>query len=238
MEGVFGSNHLDYLEALARLVAESYLDWQGTDTSKQLACLLMITNYRKGEQIPRYPPHDVLLSRFSAPGRTDNLRLFIESLHSATPYSPCTTPVGDLAPITITELCVETHHRGRYLVARVITPPRRMMGTVVLIEDSQKNIALLDLRHLHLEKAQSPTDLIDLGCLLLIKEPFFRYHIEGDYGLRVDHLSDIVVLNDRDSRLPISWRNIVGGVMVTADALKLKGNVCMSQKKYREAIQV
>lgn len=44
------------------------------------------------------------------------------------------------------------------------------------------------------------------GTVMLIKEPYLKMMADGDYGLRVDHLSDIRLIPEHDPLVPSVWR--------------------------------
>ncbi|KAL1799689.1 hypothetical protein ACET3X_000031 [Alternaria dauci] len=152
-------------------------------------------------------------------------------------YPPCTTSLENLEPIKIEDLRLETHHRGRYLLLRVITPPNRMTGILVLVEDEYGDVAMLQLYQQGDEVSRPATSVVDKGIVLLVKEPFFKITASGDYSLRVDHLSDIVFLTSHDTRIPRSWQRRSLEVGKSANTLKLEGNSHVGKGEYWQAIE-
>jgi hypothetical protein len=55
------------------------------------------------------------------------------------PYLPSIAPLGELKQTFINDLRLETHHRGKYLLLRSITPPNRMTAIMVIVEDERKD---------------------------------------------------------------------------------------------------
>ncbi|KAH8642619.1 hypothetical protein IG631_00082 [Alternaria alternata] len=152
-------------------------------------------------------------------------------------YSPCTTALINLKPIKIEGLRLETHHRGKFLLLRVVTPPSRMTGILVLVEDEHGDVVILQLYQQEDEVSRPATSVVDEGTVIIVKEPFFKVTASGDYSLRVDHLSDIVFLNSDDTRIPQSWRPRLLEIGRSANTLKLKGNAHVGKGEHWQAIE-
>lgn len=152
-------------------------------------------------------------------------------------YLPCTTPLAQLKSIAIRDLKLETHHRGKYLLLRVITPPNRMTAILVLAEDDYGDVVVLQLYQQEEESIREATDIVDVGTILLVKEPFFKVMASEDYGLRVDHLSDIVHIDKDDPVVPKGWYPKISEVEDSAESSKIKGDSAMGAGKYWKAIE-
>jgi hypothetical protein len=152
-------------------------------------------------------------------------------------YLPCTASLDNLKPITIGSLKLETHHRGSYLLLRAITPPKRMTGILVLVEDEHRDATLLQLYQQEENDNRPATDVVEEGSILLVQEPFFKIMASGGYGLRVDHLSDVISLAKEDPKVPQSWRPRRQEIERSAHSLKLQGNTFMEQGNYWRAIK-
>jgi len=152
-------------------------------------------------------------------------------------YPPCTTPLDGLKPVMIEDLRLETHHRGRYLTLRAITPPNRMTAILVIAEDEDGDVTLLQMYQQEDEASHPAVDVVDKGSILIVKEPFFKLTASGDYSLRVDHLSDIVFLANDDTKTPASWRPRQREMRRTAESLKLEGNTLIGKERYWRAIE-
>lgn len=79
-------------------------------------------------------------------------------------------------------------------------------------------------------------DIINVNTIFLVKEPYFKLTADGKYGLRMDHLSDVVHLNNDDARIPEVWRSHSTKAEHTAESLKIKGNAAVGKCKYWNAI--
>ncbi|KAF1808573.1 hypothetical protein P152DRAFT_468937 [Eremomyces bilateralis CBS 781.70] len=131
---------------------------------------------------------------------------------------------------------LETHHRGMYLLLRSLTPPQRMTGVQVLMEDEEDDVMLLQLYLQEDETIRPAIDVVTVGTILLVKEPYFKVTANGQCGPRVDHLSDIIHIQRDDTRVPYAWRLQLIDLNQSAETLKLEGNSAMAAKEYRDVI--
>ena len=152
-------------------------------------------------------------------------------------YLPCTTPMTQLRPVTIKDLQLETHHRGTYLLLRSLTPPQRMTAIMALMEDKNGDAILLQLYQQEDEDTRAADNIVTVGTILLIKEPYFKLMGDGEYGLRVDHLSDVVHLEKNDDRIPKAWQPNTVENELSAELLKIQGNSYMKESRYWDAIK-
>lgn len=152
-------------------------------------------------------------------------------------YPPCVTPIAQLRRIMIKDFQLETHHRDTCLLLRSITPPSRMTAIMALMEDENGDVMMLQLYQQEDEDTRAAMDIIDVGTLLLIKEPYFKVMGDGEYGLRVDHLSDIIHLEKNDDRIPDAWQPRLIEIERSAESLKRKGNQAIQEGRYWDAIK-
>lgn len=152
-------------------------------------------------------------------------------------YLPCSTPMAKLKPVAIKNLQLETHHRGTYLLLRSITLPCRMTALMAVMEDENEDAILLQLYQQEDESDRSAADIISVGPVLLVKEPYFKVMGDGEYGIRVDHLSDVIHLKRDDVRIPKVWQPRLAEIQLSAESLKSQENRSMGKKKYWDAIK-
>ena len=152
-------------------------------------------------------------------------------------YLPCTTPLAQLTPTAIRHLRLETHHRGTYLLLRVITPPNRMAAIIVLAEDDRNDVVILQLYQQDRENDREATDVVDVGTILLVKEPYYKVTAMGDYSLRVDHVSDVVHVDKNDPKIPKAWRQRLHDGEESAELPKTRGDSAIKERKYWPAIR-
>ena len=151
-------------------------------------------------------------------------------------YLPCITPVAQLRPIAIRDLQLETHHRGTYLLLRSITQPSRMTAIMALMEDENRDVIMLQLYQQEDEDIREATNIVSVGTILLVKEPYFKVMVDGEYGLRVDHISDVIHVNEDDAKIPEALRPQLTEIERSAESLKIKGNMAMRESRYWDAI--
>lgn len=152
-------------------------------------------------------------------------------------YSPCISPFCDLAKVMIKDLLLETHHRGTYLLLRSITPPDRMTAVMAIVEDENKDALMLQLYYQEEENERAAEEILGEGTVLIIREPYLKLMSDGDYGIRVDHLSDVIHLPMYDKRVPSCWELRPAEHNVPVNAWKAKGNEYFNKSKYHSAIE-
>lgn len=89
----------------------------------------------------------------------------------------------------IRDLTLETHHRGVYILLRAVTPADTMTAAMVIVEDEEENVLMLQLYNQ--EKELSTNGRPIEGTVMIVKEPYLKVMSDGNYGIRVDHLSDV-----------------------------------------------
>ena len=153
------------------------------------------------------------------------------------PYPPCVVPFSNLKKIMIDDLLLETHHRGTYLLVRSVTPQDRMNAVMAIVEDEKGDVLMVQLYHQEDDADGRAEDILFKGMVLILKEPYLKLMSDGNYGLRVDHLSDVVFLSANDERTPRSWQRELAEHGGTALAWKTKGNHHFNTSAYRSAIE-
>ena len=158
---------------------------------------------------------------------------FIRSSFIPLAYYPSTSPLKDLTKIMIMDLTIETHHRGSYLLLRAVSPPRKMTAIMAVVEDEIGHVLMLQLYNQEKELAMG---YLKQGTVIIVKEPYLKIMADGDYGIRVDHLSDVRFLPAYDDLVPLSWRERVTEEDLTANDWKTTGNHLFKQGNYLQAI--
>ena len=151
-------------------------------------------------------------------------------------YLPCTSPATHLSPIAIKDLQLEKHHRGAYIVLRSVALPHRTTAIMALMEDENPDAILLYLYQQEAEDTRAADKIITDGTILLVKEPYFKLMDDGEYGIRVDHPSDIIHLKHGDHRIPGAWQPKMVGNQ-SAGSLQIQGNIHMVEKNYWDALE-
>ncbi|KAK0671707.1 hypothetical protein QBC41DRAFT_49794 [Cercophora samala] len=170
-----------------------------------------------------------LQSRQYEPGLSRTSMSFIPP-----PYAPCAQPFCELKKSMFNDLVLETHHRGTYLLVRVVTPQDRMTAVMAIVEDEKGEVLLLQLYH----QAEMTEDVLVPGKVLIVKDPYLKLTADGRHGLRVDHVSDVVFLPAHDERVPFFWHSeLTTPQHKSADFWKTKGNDCFGRAKYQAALE-
>ncbi|VTO88654.1 unnamed protein product, partial [Fusarium graminearum] len=166
--------------------------------------------------------------------------------HVIEPYSPCTIAEKDLEPISIYEMQLDTHHRGRKVLLHILTPPDRNEAVLTIAEDEQGTAVLLRLFQQPDEKQFPCTATMVDHTVCIVKDPFFQQSFDSDrngpvmlksayYSLRVDHPSDIIPLLRGDERIPEKWRSEVRGNDKSSSSSREEGNKSFRKKQWAEA---
>ncbi|TVY56830.1 hypothetical protein LCER1_G002327, partial [Lachnellula cervina] len=161
----------------------------------------------------------------------------VQSTFLPPPYPPSTAALEALTPIFIRDLRLGTHHRGKYLLVRSATGPDRITAIMNIVEDEQEDAIMMQLYQQPEEIIRPASSIVTTGDIFLIKEPFFKVMGDGEYGLRIDHVSDILRIDARHRMCPNKWCPRFYDLDKTADDWKQEGNIAMGMNKHWEAIE-
>lgn len=198
---------------------------------------------RDGEHPPDRKPRQLLVNLHMMQNAAQNFQCLSIDSHRIQisflppPYLPSTVSYNELMPTYIRDMRLGTHHRGTYLLIRAVTPPNRMTAITAIVEDEKGDAITLQLYQQPDAKTQPTSSVITEGNSFLIKEPFFKVMAGGEYGLRVDHVSDLVRIDQHHDMLPLQWRPRVMDLSQTANDWKEEGNRQMNKGQYWAAIQ-
>jgi hypothetical protein len=102
------------------------------------------------------------------------------------------------------------------------------------IEDETRDVDRLVL--CHAKETLRAFEVLPEGTVVSVKEPFYHMEDDGRYALRVDHPSDMVVLDPRHKLYPEQWQDC-DETQMTALGWKLEGNRAMDREEYLEAFR-
>ena len=162
---------------------------------------------------------------------------FIHNSWVPLPYAPSVAPHASLKKIHIRDLRLETHHRGCYVLLRVATLPSIMTAVMVIVEDEKDDAIMLQLYQQDHNGHESGEESLETGQVCVIREPYFKIMTDGEYGLRVDHLSDVTWLSIDDPRIPTPWRMRTKTPEDSAHKLKELGNRSLKAGKLSAAVE-
>ncbi|CAM1508826.1 Fc.00g025650.m01.CDS01 [Cosmosporella sp. VM-42] len=150
------------------------------------------------------------------------------------PYSPCTTDEGELAPMNLSDLRMETHHRGRVLSLRRVSPVVELKASSwVVVQAESPEVERLEV---FLHTSKHGQNILDSGSEFLVKEPYYTLNHQGEPTIRVDHPSDLVVFtysNDLESWRNETWSSVP--IARTTEECKERGNAALQEKDYLRA---
>ena len=153
-------------------------------------------------------------------------------------YSPCTQPLSYLQRISLTDLVLETVHRGKYLLLRTIVHPKKIVGIKTIVEDPNGNVEFVELYNQN--PSRSHEDIIPNDSIIILKEPYYKISVQGETSLSCDHPTDCIFL---DANNPIvqdlNWKTGTPKIhkILTAAEYKTLGNDYFKQGKFYEAIK-
>lgn len=195
---------------------------------------------RKGE-IPRdHPPPSLLVSQFmqklalsgSGSGKGNHM---ISTSQVPPYYPPSIRPIQELKPLMISCMTLEHHHRGNQALIHVLTPSDRMTAVMAIVEDEEGTAILLQLYNQPEESKVSKRHILQAGDVCIVKEPFLKTTADSSYSLRVDHVSDIVWLQDTDHRIPLKWRKRVLSLDGSSQDIRMQGNSAVQKQNWAES---
>ena len=153
-------------------------------------------------------------------------------------YPPCTQPLSCLQQISLTDLVLETVHRGKYLLLRTIVHPKKIAEIKTIVEDPNGAVEVLVLYNQNPNRSYK--DIIPNDSIIVLKEPYYTISNQDEISLRCDHPTDLIFL---DANNPIvqdlEWKTGTPKIhkILTATEYKTLGNDYFKQGKFYEAIK-
>ncbi|KAF4495347.1 unc-45 like b [Fusarium agapanthi] len=176
---------------------------------KELEAAMSKAALSKGQLVTDHPDPEALAEAFRQEtskhnGTQEKKPIYVTQIQD--PYEPCLIPEKDLELMSISDMRLQTHHRGKKALLRVKTAPARAAAIMTIVEDEEGTAVLLALHQ------QLQDDLLTVrhpaqDSVAIVKDPFFEKIVEGTYSLQVYHPSDIIWLEDHDERIPEKWKD-------------------------------
>ncbi|KAL8713675.1 MAG: hypothetical protein Q9220_002201 [cf. Caloplaca sp. 1 TL-2023] len=204
---------------------------------------LQAASKRKGEQPKDRRPRGHIIQEFMLQSASTSQMYQKKDQHMihqswvASPYLPSVALFESLKKIYLKDLYLETHHRGSYLLLRVATPPMTMTAVMAVMDDEEDDGVLLQLYQQEDKDHRPGEEEVRKGRVCIVKEPYYKVMNDGGYGLRVDHLSDIIWRSPDDKRIPLGWRAPISKLKKTAETLKEEGNRAVKVGELNVAIE-
>ena len=134
----------------------------------------------------------------------------------------------------IDELLLETVHRGRVLIVRTFCEPSRMLSVQNAIEDETGNVERLAIYNG--DPYLAPTQVLPKDAIVAVKEPYYKVTGDGSVTIRVDHPSDILLLDATHAMVPASLLPRLVELDKDALAYKNEGNTAYGKNDYLAAV--
>ncbi|KPM38328.1 hypothetical protein AK830_g8223 [Neonectria ditissima] len=161
------------------------------------------------------------------------------------PYLPCTANLESLQPMGISDLRMETHHRGRVLPLRRVSPVAELESSSwsAVQGESPDEVVRIEV---FLHTSKHGKDILDMTSEILVKEPYYTLNSQGKSAIRIDHPSDVIILALSDG--PEAWRRRKNSdlprVVKSPEKSKEQGNAALKKQdlarayaRYTEGLQ-
>ncbi|KAL5389800.1 hypothetical protein DPSP01_002289 [Paraphaeosphaeria sporulosa] len=173
--------------------------------------------------------HLKLLSEGSVP---------VRSLVLPKPYPPARGLVETTSTkaVHLGDLRIDSRDGDAVLLLRTITAPYVWSSTVTVAEDETGDVARLTVCNLE-DNVVDP--IVTEGTILAIRQPCWTRLVDGGYHIRVDHPSDLVLLQPNDDLVPEAWRDDDGqNFKGDAAQCKKEGDMMFLKKRFRQALEL
>jgi hypothetical protein len=152
-------------------------------------------------------------------------------------YPPSIASLDSMSSVSLKDLKIATHHRGKYMIVKAITEPQVMTAIMVVVEDQNKDAIVLQLYQQPDKSIKPTTAVVSKNDVFIIKEPFLKVMADGDFGLRVDHVTDICHIFEDHILYPKKWGNSMLLMKKLPNDWKHEGNTAISKKQPWLAIE-
>lgn len=148
----------------------------------------------------------------------------------------CKKILEKLKKINLNEMMVPKIHTGSYLLCRTVSVAFTVIGISTIIEDVNGDVEELVLYNLQSNLHDDPNNIVPIGSILLIKEPYLTFTCESmNAVIRCDSPSDVLFIDESDEILnDLSWFKPINE---TFEEIKEKGNEYYKQHEYEKSIK-
>lgn len=148
------------------------------------------------------------------------------------PYQPCVVALSSLKAISLRELKLETHHRGRFLVVKTFCEPMRIASIINAVQDQNGDVDRIALHNFPINIHVNGT--IPKDAIFAVKEPYYTLTIDGRVIIRIDHPSDLVRLQSDSNLVPSSMLSAPVPCPSAAEMKEL-GNAAFKRRDWQTA---
>lgn len=191
------------------------------------------------EDSPRLTGRQALRAQFQQMQMTKNQsEHMMKTTFLGEAYPPSTKALSALTPIGFRDMRLETHHRGRVLIAKTFCDPIQMSSVQNAIEDPSGDVERLALYNLSTPSSTRDFQkILPKNAVVAVKEPYYKCSADGGVLVRVDHPSDFVLLKPSDPLVPIQWRQ-EDKAAPSAAQLKAEGNAAFKTSNWDDAVRL
>jgi hypothetical protein len=151
------------------------------------------------------------------------------------PYLPSKTTLSQTTRVHLNDLNIDSRKPNHAILFRTIAEPYVYSNSITIVEDEHGDVARLTICNLE-DSMNDP--IIPMGSILAVKQPCWSAVPRGGYHIRVDHPSDIAILDPTDETVLLAWRNsanIRENKNVTL--WKKEGDTMFLEKRFRKALE-
>ena len=183
--------------------------------------------------------------RFNNSGNDNDNAQFIQSIIDIKAANHvCMTSLKDLKPISIWQLKPNTIHYGFKLIAKIITPPDKLLSFRTIIKDiDDKNnnyghnviqLSIYNLIPFQISLSQiEKLKILSKNTMIAIKEPYCKFYKSNKLGIRIDNpYYNLTIIDNNDSNNTDDTKDD------SIESLKNAGNKYFKQKQYWKAISI
>lgn len=148
------------------------------------------------------------------------------------PYQPCIVALSSLKAISLRDLKLETHHRGRFLVVKTFCEPMRIASIINAVQDQNGDVDRIALHNFPVNVHIN--GIIPKDVIFAVKEPYYTLAIDGRVIIRIDHPSDLVRLHSDSTFVPSSMLSTPVPCPSAAEMKEL-GNAAFKRRDWQTA---
>lgn len=137
--------------------------------------------------------------------------------------------------VFLNDLLVEERDPRAVILLKTVMAPYVYSATVTIVEDGDGNMARLTICN---QEDTIVEPIFPEGTVVMVKQPCWSRLLEGGYHIRVDHPSDIFVLESHNKLVPDIWRK-EEEIETTKVAKKWakEGDMMFLKKRFRQALE-
>jgi hypothetical protein len=151
------------------------------------------------------------------------------------PYPPSPVSMANATWTHMRNLSTRSRKQGEFMFVRSIVDPYVFSSSITIVEDENGDVARLTVCNID-DLWIDP--VIDKGAILAIKQPCWSVVSHGGYHIRVDHPSDLILLDPASDMIPSAWKSAERiDSTSTAEEYKIEGNMMFLKKKFRKALR-